>query len=1081
MTSNTPCDTECIHDFFKNGDVSVDAVLAEHLESCSSCREYFDQLAAPPEQWREAHDLLQATEFDHADSAEYSAGGQLISKADRTQSVRAVVDALAPTDNPYALGRLGSYEVTGVTGSGAMGVVLKAIDPSLDRVVAVKVMAPHLADSVLARKRFSREAKAAAAVLHPNVVPIHCVSEDEAAPYLVMAYIRGGSLQKRLERDGVLTTVEILRIGSQIAAGLSAAHEQGLVHRDIKPENILLEEGIERVTLTDFGLARAVDDASVTQHGAIAGTPQFMSPEQSRGESLDQQSDLFSLGSVLYALCTGRPPFRAESSYGVMRRICDEEPTAIRELNPEIPDWLEHIVNRLMAKHKEDRYQSAGEVHKLLEACLGHIQQPSTVQLPAEIFRLPNPNSNDSGLLQKLQTKTGIFVMLAGVSCLVLIATLIQGFMSGPDGFLSKESRQVSQRSLLDAAHQGDVSLVNKLLEEGVSIDAEDHTGRSVIQLAALGGHQDVVAILIANGASLESPVLHLAAQGGDVGVIELLIAHGVNVNANDGMGTPLKYAAWSGKVDAVKSLLEHGADVDAETDSGPTPMRYAVWGSGKHPEAAIEITQILIDAGADSNRTAEDGFTPLHESALRGSTDIAKLLIANGNDVNQQISGDGKWQNATALDIAMSYELDSFVSFIQDEGGKSGSDPTLIVVVQLKALRSALDVYKTNTGAYPTAEKGLDVLLHKPSDEDGGEKWQGPYVESLPNDPWGNAYAYEVADRDDRPAIPEIRSLGPDGKVNTDDDVTASSVYGDLGLTWESIGVTLPGPYQPDMIPLVAALNESRGRWHFESDVTDGGMQVKLKGEAWIAGGFEEAFLHESFPQWQLRLRYEWKGQAQEHVVVLMVLPDPDKMPMWLIRPQPNGRGERFDGTWDPKSRTISWLSERRNFGDEERGFSIKFGKDGRMTVQESWKLGDRAMLEYSGSLTERIDDPNFNPEDTRAAQPLPNGYEFFRASRLEIYISKDGSLELGPAVSSFETDGDLVFGTITGLPRREPDDLDTLGYFILDTKSGEVQKGLTKEQWLEELGKRGISDEPKLIDTGGNWPWGNWKDDKE
>ena len=130
-----------------------------------------------------------------------------------------------------------------------------------------------------------------------------------------MAYIRGGSLQKRLQCEGPLTTVEILRIGSQVAAGLAAAHEQGLVHRDIKPENILLEDGVERVTLTDFGLARAVDDASVTREGTIAGTPQYMSPEQARANRSTRQSDLFSLGSVLYALCTGRPPFRAETSY----------------------------------------------------------------------------------------------------------------------------------------------------------------------------------------------------------------------------------------------------------------------------------------------------------------------------------------------------------------------------------------------------------------------------------------------------------------------------------------------------------------------------------------------------------------------------------------------------------------------------------------------------------------------------------------------------------------------------------------------------------------------------------------------
>ena len=130
----------------------------------------------------------------------------------------------------------------------------------------------------------------------------------------------------------------------------------------MKPANILLADGIERVKLTDFGLARAADDASLTKTGVIAGTPQYMSPEQARGEPVDQRSDLFSLGSVLYAMCTGRPPFRAETSYGVLRRITDEEPRPIREINPEIPDWLCGIVAKLMSKRPDDRFQSAREV-----------------------------------------------------------------------------------------------------------------------------------------------------------------------------------------------------------------------------------------------------------------------------------------------------------------------------------------------------------------------------------------------------------------------------------------------------------------------------------------------------------------------------------------------------------------------------------------------------------------------------------------------------------------------------------------------------------------------------------------------
>ena len=142
--------------------------------------------------------------------------------------------------------------------------------------------------------------------------------------------------------------------------------------------------------LTDFGLARAADDASLTKTGIIAGTPQYMAPEQARGESVDQRSDLFSLGSVLYAMCTGRPPFRAETSYGVLRRITDEEPRPIREINPDVPEWLCRIIARLTSKQPDDRFESAREVAELLEECLAHVQQPTAVPLPASLVTQSN-------------------------------------------------------------------------------------------------------------------------------------------------------------------------------------------------------------------------------------------------------------------------------------------------------------------------------------------------------------------------------------------------------------------------------------------------------------------------------------------------------------------------------------------------------------------------------------------------------------------------------------------------------------------------------------------------------------------
>src|SRR5438132_1822668 len=142
-----------------------------------------------------------------------------------------------------------------------------------------------------------------------------------------MHYIAGMSLQERIDKTGQLQLHEILRIGMQTASGLTAAHAQGLIHRDVKPANILLENGVERVKVTDFGLARAMTDASLTQSGVVAGTPQYMAPEQAEGKTVDQRTDLFSLGSVLYAMCTGRAPFRASGSMAVLKRVCEEPPT----------------------------------------------------------------------------------------------------------------------------------------------------------------------------------------------------------------------------------------------------------------------------------------------------------------------------------------------------------------------------------------------------------------------------------------------------------------------------------------------------------------------------------------------------------------------------------------------------------------------------------------------------------------------------------------------------------------------------------------------------------------------------------
>lgn len=365
--------------------------LAAHLSQCDACREALEKMAADGGSWERVSNVLR----DETTGVHRRANGEAstlaprpageddeFSHASSIDPTDFIVDFLPPSGNPDSLGRLGNIEVREFIGQGAHGIVLKGFQEELNRLVAVKVMAPHLASIVAARQRFAREARATAAILHPNVMPILHVDSTARLPFLVMPYVDCESLQDRLDREGTLPIADVLRIAVQVAKGLAAAHAQGLVHRDVKPANILLERGVERVMLTDFGLARAVDDATLTRSGLIAGTPHYMSPEQARGEAVDARSDLFSLGSVLYAMTTGRPPFRAETTYGILRRVTDETARSMRELSPEVPEWFDAIVMKLLTKSATDRFSSAEAVAQLLEDTLAHSQQPAVFPLP---------------------------------------------------------------------------------------------------------------------------------------------------------------------------------------------------------------------------------------------------------------------------------------------------------------------------------------------------------------------------------------------------------------------------------------------------------------------------------------------------------------------------------------------------------------------------------------------------------------------------------------------------------------------------------------------------------------------------
>jgi len=277
---------------------------------------------------------------------------------------------LAPPEGPEEMGRLGNYLIRRVLGTGAMGILFEAQDLRLKRLVALKVMKPALAAQADFHRRFLREAQLAAAIDHEHIVTIYQVGEDRGIPYLAMKLLQGQSLEARLGRSGGrLPLPEVLRIGREIAEGLSAAHDKGLIHRDIKPANIWLEEDRKRVKIIDFGLARGKDaDAQFTQAGAVIGTPSYMAPEQANGTEVDGRCDLFSLGSVLYRVSTGRLPFDGKDTLTVLTALATKTPPPPNKLVPALPQAFSNLVMDLLAKDREERPQSAREVVERIEA-----------------------------------------------------------------------------------------------------------------------------------------------------------------------------------------------------------------------------------------------------------------------------------------------------------------------------------------------------------------------------------------------------------------------------------------------------------------------------------------------------------------------------------------------------------------------------------------------------------------------------------------------------------------------------------------------------------------------------------------
>jgi len=254
------------------------------------------------------------------------------------------------------------HRIEAVAGRGGMGVVYRARQLSLDRIVALKVIAPALTQDEAVRRRFLRESRVAASIDHPHVIPIYYTGEEGGVAYIAMRHVAGDDLRTLVRRTGPLEPGRAARIVGQVAAAMDAAHASGLVHRDVKPANILLGQG-DHAYLTDFGLTKHVlSEAGTTKSGHWVGTIDFVSPEQIRGERVDARSDVYALGCVLHYVLTGRPPFTPEGDEAKLWAHLSEPPPAVSEAAPGVPAAFDDVIARALAKAPEQRFQSAGDL-----------------------------------------------------------------------------------------------------------------------------------------------------------------------------------------------------------------------------------------------------------------------------------------------------------------------------------------------------------------------------------------------------------------------------------------------------------------------------------------------------------------------------------------------------------------------------------------------------------------------------------------------------------------------------------------------------------------------------------------------
>ncbi len=342
----------------------------------------------------------------------------------------------------------GRYSIERELGRGGMGIVLLARDVALDRPVAIKLLPPHLASRPDERDRFLQEARTAAGLAHPNIVPIHLVEAHGDLVFFVMGFVDGETLRDRVERAGPLPPRLATKLLQEVAWALGAAHQRGVIHRDVKPDNIMIERATERAVVTDFGIALGNRAGKAESPGSVTGTARYMSPEQACGEPVDVRSDLYSLGATFFYALTGRAPFDAANAPAIITKHVYEIAPLVQQLRPEVPSKLGGVVDRLLRKAPPERFQTADDLARVAG------------ELRGRDFRAPP-------LLRA-------FVRNAQVSTLVLLASVLAGRGMGIIGAILLFQLVVVARRLLKDGYRFDDIRAALLAERQVQQEEDE-------------------------------------------------------------------------------------------------------------------------------------------------------------------------------------------------------------------------------------------------------------------------------------------------------------------------------------------------------------------------------------------------------------------------------------------------------------------------------------------------------------------------------------------------------------------------------------------------------------------------------